>query len=461
MRRAGSLLATLTCLMLMARVPAEAAPVPFKEFRLKNGLRLIVSEDHSSPTFSTCLTYNAGSRDEKPGQTGLARLIQEMMFQGSENVGLGEHWQLVQANGGFIGVATEPEKTVYFQTLTANHLDLGLFLEADRMRSLNWARFEAVRNILHSQLSSFMASAIRTPDGVSELTQRAVLKNVYTNTAYNHTIIGFPEELKSITADAAAKFHKSYYAPNNAVLAVVGDVHTDEVVAKARKYFEDISEQPPPPEPDLAEPEQKEERRQTLRVLGVGGKLNLVYKVPAAGTPDWYALSLLMRIMTFGTNTRIYQKLVKEEGVATSIYGWLDERRGPSLAVFQLEVPIVAGPPPNPEPLFNEEIERVKNVPVTLAEMEAARVTLRRQHANNLLSTRTRAMMFGQYALYHNDPDLINRIDEKYAKVTQEDIQRAAKLYLNATNRTVVNVVFDWAIGSPNKPASSPENNRR
>ncbi|MBI3661427.1 MAG: insulinase family protein [Acidobacteria bacterium] len=412
----------------------KAISVPLKEYKLKNGLRVILSEDHSAPAYSICLTYDVGSRNERPGRTGFAHLFEHMMFQGSENIGKGEHMMLVQNNGGGMNGTTNNDRTNYFQTLPANQLDLGLFLEADRMRSL--AINQANLDIQRSAVQEERRLAIdNQPYGK---TFEAIDETVYDNFAYKHSVIGSMEDLNAATVEDVAGFFKTYYAPNNAVLTLVGDFKSDVALAKIRQYFESISSQPAPPPVDMTEPEQKAERRKALDDgFARQPRLDIVYKIPAGNTPDWYALSVLGRVLASGQSSRLYQKLVKEKEAATGASAGVDERRGPSL--FQFAISVRPGKEfAEVEKLIYEEVERLKNEPVADWELEKLYASLRRSRAQSLQSSLSRAFQLGQFAVFYNEPGLINTFEEQIRKVTKDDIQRVARAYLQDANRTVI-----------------------
>lgn len=438
-RRMGSLAGLCLAVLVTAGVNAQTAqPKPiritFKEFKLKNGLRVILAEDHAAPTYSICVTYNVGSRDERPGRTGFAHLFEHMMFQGSENVGKGEHFILIENNGGGMNGTTNADRTNYFETLPANQLELGLFLEADRMRSLviNQANLDNQRHAVQEE------RRLRVDNQPYGKTFEAILETAYDNFAYKHSTIGSMEDLNAATLEDVAQFFKTYYAPNNAVLTLVGDFKTEEALAKVRKYFEGIPSQPPPREPDMAEPEQKGERRRKLEdAFARTPRLDIVYKIPPGNTPDWYAMDVLGDVLSGGQSSRLYQKLVKERQVAVAVFGGAQERRGPSL----WSVTVMARPGRDLgeiEKLVYEEIERAKNEPVADWELEKVRMQLRRQRAQALRSTLFRSILLGQYAVYYNDPGLVNTIEERINRVTKGDLQRVAQTYLKETNRTVV-----------------------
>jgi len=235
--------------------------IDYKEFKLKNGLRILLSEDHRAPTFSICVTYNVGSRDEPPGRTGFAHLFEHMLFQGSDNVGKGEHFILIQQNGGRANGTTNADRTNYFETLPANQLELAIFLEADRMRApaINQANFDNQRATVKEERRQ---NYDNRPYGK---TYEAALDLVYDNFAYKHSTIGSMEDLNAATIADAEAFFRTYYAPNNAVLSLVGSFKVDRALALIRKYFNDIPAQEPPLAPDMSEPEQQGERRKVIQ----------------------------------------------------------------------------------------------------------------------------------------------------------------------------------------------------
>jgi zinc protease len=411
--------------------------VAFKEFRLNNGLRVILAVDHSAPTYSICVTYNVGSRDERPGRTGFAHLFEHMLFQGSENVGKGEHFILVQNNGGSANGTTSADRTNYFETLPANQLELGIFLEADRMRALNITQ-PNLDNQRQTVQEERRQNLDNRPYG---RTHEAVIATAYANFAYQHSVIGSMEDLNAATVQDAADFFRIYYAPNNAVLSLVGDFQMDVALRLIKKYFESIPAQPAPPVPDVAEPEQKTERRKIIEdAFAQAPRLDIVYKIPAGNTPDWYALSVLGQVLSGGVSSRLYQKLIKDKEVALSVSAGPDERRGPSLFWFS----ITARPGTDLaalEKMVYEDIERLQNEQIADWELSKVQMQLRRQRAQQHYSTRARANAFGHYAVYYNDPQLINSVQQKYSQVTKSDLQRVARTYLKETQRTVVTTV--------------------
>ena len=416
---------------------AKSFDIDFKEFKLKNGLRVLFAEDHRAPTFSICVTYNVGSRDERPGRTGFAHLFEHMLFQGSENVGKGEHFILIQQYGGSANGTTNADRTNYFETLPANQLELAIFLEADRMRApaITQANFDNQRATVQEERRQ---SYDNRPYG---RTYEAALDLIYDNFPYKHSTIGSMDDLNAATIEDAEAFFKTYYAPNNAVLTLVGDFKSEHALALIKKYFEHIPAQPPPVAPDVSEPEQKGERRKVLEdSFAQTPRLDLIYKIPPGNSADWYALEVLGNVLSNGVSSRLYQKFVKEKELAISVSADASEQRGPALFWFS----IMARPSADLaelEKLLAEEIGRVQTTPVSEAELRRVRMQLRRQRAQQLYSTRARANALGHFAVYYNDPSLINKVWDRYDQITQAEIQKAAQKYFDPANRSVLTTI--------------------
>jgi zinc protease len=418
-----------------ASLTAVTAPkVEFSETRLKNGLRVIIAEDHSAPVFSIAVNYNVGSRDERKGRTGFAHLFEHMMFKGSANVGPGEHFVLVFNNGGSMNGTTNQDRTLYFEMMPSNQLDLALFLESDRMKSLEITK-ENLDNQRHAVQEERRSGLDNQPYG---RTFEAIDELAYENFAYEHSVIGSMADLDAATVDDVSAFFKTYYAPNNAVLAVVGDVKTADCLAKIRKYFESIPSQAPPAPVDMTEPPQTAERRLTLDdKLARLTRVDVVYKIPPAGSTDADALSVLGTVLGSGRSSRLYETVVRQKQLASSAGAFASERRGPGL--FRLNAMVAPGKSvADVEAALYAEVERITTAPIADWEIEKARNGARSSFINNLDSSLGRAILLTEYALSHNDPGRINTRYERIAAVTAADVQRVAKQHLAPEKRTVV-----------------------
>lgn len=436
-RAAKVVLPLLICAMSLSTVLAQAprkVRVDYKETVLKNGLRVITVEDRSAPVVALSVTYNVGSRDERKGRTGFAHLFEHMMFKGSENVGSGEHFVLIFNNGGTMNGTTNEDRTNYFQALPSNQLDLNLFLEADRMRSLEITK-ENLDNQRHAVQEERRIGVDNQAYGRS---QELLQEMIYDNFAYKHSVIGSMEDLNAASVDDVAEFFKTYYAPNNAVLVLVGDFDTKEALVKVRKYFESIPRQPEPPAVDMAEPEQKAERRATVDdVLARAPRVSIAFKAVPGNTPNFYALQVLSNALQSGQSSRLYQTLVKEKEFVTSVGGFINEKRGPG-ALYTNATLKAEAKTEDVEAAIYAEIERLKKEHIQEWELQKAKNSARRAFITGLQSSLSRAIIMGQYTVYYGDPGLINTRLDKFAAVTKEDVQRVANKYLRETNRTVV-----------------------
>ena len=420
---------------LGSTVPAQSTPaIKFTETTLANGLRVIVSEDRAAPVYSIVVHYRVGSKDERKGRTGFAHLFEHMMFKGSENVGPGEHFMQVFINGGTMNGTTNKDRTLYYETLPSNQLDLGIFLEADRMKSLEITKenLDNQRNAVQEErrLGVDNQPYGRTFETVDEL--------AYDNPAYEHSVIGSMADLNAASVEDVASFFKTYYAPNNAVVAIVGDVDTKTTIEKVRKAFEPIPSQPAPPKVDLAEPKQTAERRQQLEdPLARLARLDIVYKVPPRLTPDDDALQVLGTVLSSGRSSRLFQKIVREQQLAPNVSAGRDGAIGPGL--FRVIGTVTPGKTPEAlEGAVLAEIERVKSEPIAEWELEKARNNAKRSVVGGLTSSLQRATLLAEYAASYGDANLLNARVDRLLKVTAADVQRVATTYLTPENRTVV-----------------------
>jgi zinc protease len=422
------------CALTVLASASSSPKVTYTDTKLKNGLRVIISEDHIAPVFSLAVTYDVGSRNERKGRTGFAHLFEHMMFKGSENVGPGEHFMLIFNNGGTMNGTTSKERTNYFQTMPANQLELVLFLEADRMKSLEITQ-ENLDNQRHAVQEERRQGVDNQPYG---RTFEVFDELAYDNFAYQHSVIGSMDDLNAASVEDVAEFFKMYYAPNNAVLTIVGAVKTDEALALVRKYFESIPSQPAPPPVDISQPEQTEERRKTIEdPLARLPRLDMGYRLPPAPSPDEDALSVLGTVLSSGRSSRFFEQIVREKQLATSASAFAQMSRGPGMfRVVAMAAPGQAVA--DVEKAIEEEIERVKAGPIADWEMEKARAQARNSLAGTLQSSLSRAILLSEFALFFNDPERINRRADDIAKVTAADVQRVARQYLTPRTRTVV-----------------------
>lgn len=432
-------------LMVSAAEP-RTPQVHFTQYTLKNGLRVILSEDRSAPVIAINVTYDVGSRNERRGRTGFAHLFEHMMFKGSQNVGPGEHFYQVFTNGGNMNGTTNADRTNYFETLPANQLELGLFLESDRMRSLEITK-ENLDNQRNAVQEERRQGRDNRPYGRAS---EAFVELLYDNFAYEHSTIGSMEDLNAATVDDVAEFFKTYYAPNNAVLSVVGDFDPRKTRRLIEKYFGSIARQSPPPPVDMSEPEPKEERRLTMSdPLARLTQVRIAYKIGPGNSPDTYAMQVLGAVLDRGQSSRLYRSLVQRKRLVAGISAGVDERRGPG-ALYITAMVLPGKDPAEVEATLYEEIERLQREPVADWEMEKIKNTTRANYLASIRSAQSRATLLSTYEVYYSDPNLLNTRLSRFNAVTKQDVQRVATTYLKPSNRTVMIVTPAAKVPPPN-----------
>jgi zinc protease len=329
---------------------------------------------------------------------------------------------------------TNEDRTNYYDLLPSNQLDLALFLESDRMKSLAITK-ENLDNQRNAVQEERRIGVDNAPYGKSDEVQQELL---YDNFAYKHSTIGSMKDLNAATVEDVAAFFKMYYAPNNAVLVLVGNFKTPEALAKIRANFESIPRQPTPPSVDMTEPVQKEERRATVEdQLVRAPRLDLAFKAAPGNTADFYALQVLSAVLQSGQSSRLYQTLVRQKELVSVVNGAMAEKRG--VGAFYTSATLRPnGKPDDVAAAIYAEMDRLKKEPIADWELQKAKNSTRRSFINLLQSALNRAILIGQYTIYYNDPTLINSRLDKVAAVTKEDVQRVANKYLVETNRTVV-----------------------
>jgi predicted Zn-dependent peptidase len=428
--------------------------VTFVDERLSNGLRLIVSEDHLAPVVAVNLWYLVGSKHEEPGKTGFAHLFEHVMFQGSAHVGKFEHMNLVQAAGGTLNGSTWLDRTNYYETMPSHQLELALWLEADRMATLldalSQENLDNQRDVVKNEkrwsydnrpYGSWVEKlfGLVFPDGHP----------------YHHSTIGSMEDLDAASLDDVSAFFRRHYAPNNAVLSIVGDV--DPALARrwVEKYFGAIPPNPSiPPPGDLSLPPRiGAEVRETVLDRVPLPRIYWGFRAPALGDPRLDALDMAGQILAGGKGSRLHRRLVRESRLAQDIaltslgfaassvtVGWATARPGVDLG--QLEA------------AFWTELERVTVEPVTDDELARARALIESDELGALQRVEERADRLSMYAGLLDDPDLINSMLPRYLAVEAHDIQAVCADVLRQDNRVVLTYV---PAGPPADEAALPE----
>ncbi len=435
-----------TALLLLAALSARAADVtiPIEKFQLKNGLRVILSKDNTAPVVAVYMIYNVGSRSEEKGRTGFAHLFEHMMFEGSANAPKGMHFATVESNGGNLNGSTHPDFTDYYEVLPSNKLATALWLESDRMRSLAITD-ENLKNQKEAVKQERRLSFDNQPYATAIVDVWPTL--MFGNWQSSHSLIGSFQDLESSTLADVTKFFKTYYAPNNAVLAIAGDIQPAEARKLIETYFGDIPSQPQPKHPDLAEPAgfkpgSKTYLDQHAQVPGVV----IGFPGPKRRSSDFYALNMLDAILTAGDSSRLRQNLVKGKKSVIQYeanLGWpfasaLDYRDPQPYAIFVIHNPAVS--PDDMVAQLQAEITDLQTKPVPAAELNRVKAQIRASQVQGLQSSLSRARNLAQYEVTDGKAELINTELDAMLAVTPEQIQAAAKKYLVPANRAVLKI---------------------
>ncbi len=413
-----------------------------QDFKLANGLRVIISEDHSVPVAALAIVYDVGARNEVKGRSGFAHLFEHMMFEGSENVGKTEHFKYVEAAGGLLNASTHEDFTNYFEKLPSNQIELALWLESDRMRSLKVTpenfenQLQTVKEEKRSRVDNqpYMPAAIKLEE------------TLFDNWTNAHPVIGYFEDLEASSIQDVQHFFKTYYAPNNATMAIVGDVDPKQIHQWVEKYFSTIAAQPQPVRPDVSEPIQN--KAKYLKVLDPHAQLPafwVAWKAPARRDPDYYALGIIEKLLGAGDSSRLYQSMIKGEQVALKADASYEERRGPgAFETFVIYKPGATAE--STRKLLWRELDKLKSNPVSKEELEKAKNQMLRglfasSSYESLQRSLARAELLAEYGSFYGDPSLIDQDLHAYLNVTTEDVQRVAKKIFTEEGATILDVV--------------------
>jgi zinc protease len=399
----------------------------FEEHVLDNGLRVVLAPDDAVPIVGLALYYDVGSRDEEQGRSGFAHLFEHMMFQGSDNVDKAAHFGHIQGVGGSTNATTSDDRTNYYCSLPANQLELGLWLEADRMRSLQVTpeNFENQRQTVMEERRQRVDDA---PYGEAMV---KLGEASFSKWAYAHPVIGYWEDLEACTYDEVVAFHRAFYRPNNATLVLSGDLDPSAALETVKAWYGDIEPGPRPAYKDVVEPRRAGVRRlHETDELARLPALFVNHQCPGFGHPDFFAFEVIETALVRGPSSRAHRRLVVDEQLAVQISGGYDAKRGPGL--FRLAA--VTGVGGSLEPIrvaWQEELDRFVREPMGQEELDKVLGRLRSSTVYGLEGVLGRALQLGRAALFCGDPGWENRYLDAIAQVQPEDLQRVAAEWLD------------------------------
>jgi predicted Zn-dependent peptidase len=417
--------------------------IPVERYALSNGLRVVLSKDNAVPVVTVYLLYDVGARAEEKGHTGFAHLFEHMMFEGSANAPKGTHFSTVESNGGMMNGSTHPDFTDYFEVLPSNKLATALWLESDRMRSLAITE-ENLKNQKEAVKQERRLSFDNRPYATAIVDVWPNL--MYGNWQSSHSLIGSFEDLNSSSLEDVARFFKTYYAPDNAVLVIVGDIQIPETRKLIETYFADIPPQPKAKRPDLTEPA-FEARTQTYKdpLARVPGVV-IGYPGPKRRSPDFYAMYLVDAILTSGDSARFRMDLVKgresvvqyEANLGWPFAGPRDYRDPEAYAIFVLYKPNFTGTQIVDQ--IQDEISKLQNAPLEAKDLDRVKALIRSTVVSGLQSSLTRAQTLAQYEIADGNPSLINTELDALMAVTPAQVQAAASKFLSPGKRAVLEI---------------------
>jgi zinc protease len=441
---------TLGALLLAAAATAAPAPapapftVPVEYTKLPNGLKVVFSRDTTAPTAVVAVYYNIGFRIEPKDRTGFAHLFEHMMFQGSENLGKMEFIKLVQSNGGILNGSTRFDFTNYFEVVPAHALETALWAEADRMKGLA-INADNLKNQQEVVKNEVRVNVLNQPYGGFPWLDLPQYANV--NWYNAHNFYGDLKDLDAATLADVESFFKTFYAPNNAVLVVVGDFDAAQTMEWVKKYFGPIPAAALPPKPDISEPRQEKEKRATKPdALATRPALAIGYHAPKSNTPEYFAMGILDQVLVQGKDSRLYQALVQKNGLTGDVEGGINSGLGDMYNVngpTLWDVSLYYDKDKSSEQIlavFDVEIEKVRTAPVDQATLDRALVKMRSDFYDKIEQTGGfgRADLLASFALFDDDPARINQLEEQFRKVTPDLLQKTAHEYLRPENRTIL-----------------------
>jgi zinc protease len=399
---------------------------------LPNGLQVLILVDHHTPVASLQVWYQVGSRNERLGITGLAHMFEHLMFRGSKKFGPGEFSRLVQEKGGSLNAFTTDDHTTYFENIAASHLDLVIELEADRMANLvlNQEILAAEKQVVMEE------RRLRTTDNPGSELFEQVRAAAFTAHPYGWPVVGWMTDLENITMEDLLDFRQTYYAPNNTILVVAGDVEPQPLLATIKESFGSIPSSPSPPPVRAVEPPQKGERRIALRRPASLPIVVAAYHVPNYQNDDSFALTLLATILGDGRSSRLRRALIEEKTLALGVDAGYD-RLSPDPGLFTLSLRGATEKSwQEAEAALYEEVEKLKAQLVSQRELERAQNLVESSFIFGQDSLFYRALQLGQYATL-GDWQLIKEVIRGIRAVTPEAVQKVAQTYLTEDNRTV------------------------
>ncbi len=413
---------------------AQLNKIEFQEFTLDNGLNVILHRDNSTPIVAVSVMYHVGSKNENPNRTGFAHFFEHLLFEGSENIGRGEYSKYVEKAGGTLNANTSMDRTYYYEILPSNQLELGLWLESERMlhAKVDIVGIETQRQVVKEERRQRIDNQ---PYGSF---MEEIFKRAFKVHPYKWPVIGSMAHLDAAEEKDYKNFYADFYVPNNAILSIAGDIDYDQAKAMVEKYFGSIPKSKKPVyRPNVVEPPLGGEIRDTVYDNIQLPAVMMAYRIPAGGTPDYYAVSMLGKLLSQGESSRLHRTIVDQQQKAVFVGNFPMDLEDPGLSLA-FAICTAGSDVKDVEDAITAEIEKVKTTPISDDEFQK----LRNQVENDFVSSNSRmagiAESLANYKMYYGDANLINTELNRFLSVTKEDIMNAAKKYYDVNNRVVL-----------------------
>jgi predicted Zn-dependent peptidase len=434
----------LIALLLVGTAQAGELAFPIEKHELDNGLMVLLIPDHSAPTVTIQVWYKTGSKNERPGITGISHLFEHMMFKGSKNFPQNKFDRLVTGNGGINNAWTAFDNTTYYEVMPSDKLDIAIALEADRSRNLqiNAENLDSERNVV---INERLWRYDNSPFGAI---YEALFNNAFVAHPYRWLPIGFRSDIDAITLEECLEYYRIHYAPNNSFLVIAGDFDPAAAMKSVRKYYGKIKAEEESPRVVTVEPEQKGEKRIAYHKMAQLPAVIAGYKIPEGANPDVVPLRVAGKVLFDGESSRLYHRLIYTEQKALFVEGDAMVSEDPSL--FFVAAQAVPGADIDYiEKAMYEEIDKLKKEPISDKELQKAKNQMEAEFIAGLTSNEDRASQVGSFEIDTGDYSNIYNYPDKIQAVTAEDVMRVAEKYLSDRGRTVINLI-------PEKP-KAPE----
>jgi zinc protease len=436
----------LAFVALLAALPgsgiAPAQELPITSTTLDNGMKVLVEEDHNIPSVALYFFFKVGSRNERPGATGLSHFFEHMMFNGAAKYGPKQFDQQMDRAGGSNNAYTSEDMTVYTDWFPSNSLELMMDMESDRIQHLAFDPkiIKSERGVVYSERRTSVDNSNRG------LMQEQMQAAAYEAHPYHWPVVGWPSDIEAWTMDDLKQHFAMGYAPNNCVMVAVGDVKTDEVLRLAKKYMGPIPRHDPPPPVRTIEPKQTGERRAIVHKPAQLPLEMIAYHIPAAHDSSFPTIEVLRALLAQGQSSRLYRRLVDRDQLSIDANAFAQSNLDPGLFVISLQ-PRSGVETAQVEKAAFEEVEKLRSAPVSDAELQRAKNQLLADSFRQLQTIAGRANLIGRYEVLYGDYHKLSTRGEDIEAVTIADVQKAAAEYLNTDNRTVVTLVPEKKTG--------------